>query len=119
MGNSTTYKIYRTEDTFLGKTATIAPNNVMPTPIPIPNSHKQQEIKTVQLNIVCPKCNKTHQINGYLDIDSKTISTLKLPTNPNVGDNDVLTCDNCKFELDLKPIKNEIESKEHKKISFK
>ena len=119
MGNSTTSKIYRTEDTFLGKTATIAPNNVMPTPIPIPNSHKQQEIKTVQLNIVCPKCNKTHQINGYLDIDSKTISTLKLPTNPNVGDNDVLTCDNCKFELDLKPIKNEIESKEHKKISFK
>lgn len=119
MSGSTTYKIFRTADTFLAKTATIAPNNGMPIPIPIHEKQKQQEIQTVQLNIICPKCKKPHQVNGFLDLDSKKIKELKLPINPNIGDNDILTCDNCKFELDLKPIKNEIETKEHKKVFFK
>lgn len=119
MNGSTTYKIFRTADTFLAKTATIAPNNGMPIPIPICQKPKHQEIQTVQFNIICPKCQKRHQINGYLDLDSKKIKELNLPINHSIGDNDTLTCDNCNFELNLKPIKNEIETKEHKKVSFK
>lgn len=119
MSGSTTYKIFRTADTFLAKTVTIAPNNGMPMPSPIDQDKKEHTVDTVQLSLSCPKCKKQHQIDGYLDIDSNKIKELKLPTNPNIGDNDILTCDNCKFELDLKPIKNAIEAKNQRKVSFK
>ena len=88
-------------------------------PSPIDQDKKEHTVDTVQLSLSCPKCKKQHQIDGYLDIDSNKIKELKLPTNPNIGDNDILTCDNCKFELDLKPIKNAIEAKNQRKVSFK
>jgi hypothetical protein len=56
---------------------------------------------------------------GYMDIDSSQIKTGRLKTNPNVKDNDILVCDNCNYALDLKPIKNQVESQTKRKVTFR
>ena len=118
--SSTNYKIFRTADTFLAKTATITPNNPQALlPIPRPNGKAKPEIERAEFNIICPNCRKQHKVIGYMNIDSSQIQKMKLPFNPNIQDNDILICDVCKFELDLKPIKNTIETQQRKKVFFK
>lgn len=115
---STDYKLYFWEDFQMARTATVTNANI-PAPMPVPN--KQNSIEQVVLNINCPKCGKKHEIPGYFDIDSGNIKQLKLPINNKVRDNDILICDNfeCNFEIDLKPIKNQIETQSKRKITFK
>ncbi|MDR1973550.1 MAG: ATP-dependent Clp protease proteolytic subunit [Bacteroidales bacterium] len=116
--SSTNYKLYFWEDFQITRTAAIANAN-MPTPMPVPN--KSSSIEQAILNINCPKCGKKHDVPGYFDISSDKIKQLKLPTNNNVQDNDVIICDNanCNFTIDLKPIKNQIETQSKRKITFK
>lgn len=116
--DSSIYKIYRTEDTYLAKTAIMANSQSM---IPLNNSAvpKVGQIQAAEFNISCPKCRKLHKVVGYIGIDSAGIAKMKLPVNPNVMDNDILKCDNCQFEIDLKPIKNQFEVTHRKKLSFK
>ena len=54
-------------------------------------------------------------------INSETIKKLKLPINNKLQDNDVLICDGlgCGYHIDLKPIKNQIETQAKRKIVFK
>ncbi len=118
--SSTVYKLFFTDDLQLSKTFTVSSGNNMPTAHPFQGKKPQQmQIDSVELNIQCPKCKKRHKVNGYLDIDSKTIKSAKLPTNNNINENDVLICDNCNFALDLKPIKNQVESQTKRKVTFK
>lgn len=72
------------------------------------------------VSINCPKCGKRHDIPGYFDIPSNTVTKLKLPVNPLIQKNDILVCDGigCGFSIDLKPLKNQIEIQSNKKISF-
>lgn len=113
--DSSIYKIYRTEDTYLAKTAIMANSQpVIPLMQPV-----QQQIQTAELNIVCPRCKKKHIVVGYIGIDSASITKMKLPVNPNIIDNDILKCDNCQFEINLKPIENQFEVTHRKKLSFK
>ncbi|MDR2972323.1 MAG: ATP-dependent Clp protease proteolytic subunit [Bacteroidales bacterium] len=117
---STDYKLYFWEDFQLTRTATVANAN-MPAPAPFPMPNKQNTIDYTVLNITCPKCGKKHEIPGYVDIDSNKIKQLQLPVNNKIQDNDVLICDGlgCNFEIDLKPIKNQIETQSKRKITFK
>jgi len=117
---STDYKLYFWEDFQVVRTATIANAN-MPTPVPFPMPNKQNPIEQAILNINCPKCGKKHEIPGYVDIDSNKIKQLKLPINNKLQDNDILICDGlgCNFAIDLKPIKNQIETQSKRKITFK
>ena len=112
---STDYKLYFWEDFQMARTATIAN---MPIPMPIPNQHNS--IEQAVLNIKCPNCGKKHEIPGYFDIDSIRIKQLKLPINNKIQDNDVIICDGfgCNFTIDLKPIKNQIETQAERKITF-
>ena len=104
----------------MSRTATVANAN-MPTPVSIQNTNKQNIVDQVIVNINCPKCRKKYEIPGYFDIDSNKIKQLKLPINNKVQDNDVLICDKlgCNFTIDLKPIKNQIETQSKRKITFK
>lgn len=118
--NSSIYKIYKSADTFLSKTAL---NNIHPkpiSPIPITNGVPHNNLyQRAELEILCPKCNKRHIVQGYVDIPSSKISALKLPTNKMVRDDNILVCDNCGFELDLKPIKNQFEAQHKKSLNFR
>lgn len=120
LDSSTVYKLFFTDELQLSKTFTVSSGNNMPMAHPFQGKKPQQkQIDAVELNVQCPKCKKRHNVNGYLDIDSKTIKTAKVPTNNNINENDVLICDNCNFALDLKPIKNQVESQTKRKVTFK
>ena len=114
------YKLFLWEDVQMSRTAMVTNAN-MPTPVLFPMPNKQNAIEQAVININCPKCGKKHDIPGYLDIDSNKIKQLKLPINNKIQDNDVITCDGlgCNFEIDLKPIKNQIETQSKRKITFK
>ncbi len=120
--NSSIYKIYKTADTFLSKTALInASAASRPIPFPMgPNKVQPKvQLQKADLRIKCPKCNKEHFVPGYIDIPSSQIKALNLQVNKNVNDNNVLVCDECGFELDLKPIKNQFEAQNRKSLNFK
>lgn len=118
--SSTDYKLYFWEDFNITRTATVANANMPTAPIPIPKNQTQQ-VNQVVIEIDCPKCGKKHKIPGYFDIDSATIKKLKLPTNNIIKDNDVLVCDGlgCGLNIDLKPIKSQIETQSNKKLTLK
>jgi hypothetical protein len=118
--SSSVYKLFYTDDLKLSKTYTVNPTSNIPVANPFEQQKaKQKPVEAVELDIQCPKCKKKHKVNGFLEIDSQQIKAGKLPVNPNIRDNDMLVCDNCNFALDLKPIKNQIESQARKKITFK
>lgn len=120
LDSSTVYKLFFTDGLQLLKTFTVSSGNNMPTAHPFQGKKPQQEqIDAVELNVQCPKCKKRHKVNGYLNIDSKTFKSAKLPVNNNIKDNDVLICNNCNFALDLKAIKNQVESQTKRKVTFK
>jgi len=115
--SSTDYKLYFWENFQFTKTATVATN----LSIPMPVHNKSTSIEHAVLNVNCPQCGKKHRIPGYLDISSEKIKQLKLPINDIVQADDVLICDNlgCNFTIDLKPIKNLMETQSKRKITFR
>lgn len=118
--SSTVYKLFFNEDLKISKTFTVSSGNNMPVPNPFTRSKGQQKkIDAVELDIQCPKCRKRHKINGYMHIDSAEIKKGKLAINKNIKENDLLVCDKCNFTLDLKPIKNQVESQTKRKVTFK
>lgn len=118
---STIYKIYYLDNFKLAKTFSVNPGVPQDFPLqklpPQPAKAKQQ-IEGIEINIDCPQCRKSHKIQGYLGIDSIIITQAKLPVNPNIDKNNILICDNCKFNLDLKPIKAQIEQQTKKRVNF-
>lgn len=117
---STIYKLYYLDDFKLAKTAVNQTGNTpIPMPMPGPASGKKTAVEVVELDVQCPKCKKRHLIQGYLDISSIDIQKAKLPAYPHIKQNDILICDSCNFALDLKPIKNQVESQIKRKITFK
>lgn len=120
LDGSTVYKLFFIDDLKISKTFTISPGGNLPAAQPFPQATGQQKaVDAVELDIQCPKCGKRHKVNGYMDIDSQQVKNAKLPTNQNLKDNDILICDNCNFTLDLKPIKNQVESQTRRKVTFK
>lgn len=120
LDSSTVYKIFFTDEIQLSKTFTVSSGNNMPVSHPLASkTPHQKQIDAVELNIQCPKCKKRHKVNGFLDVNSETIKNSKIPLNNNIDKNDVLMCDNCNFALDLKPIKNQVESQTKRKVTFK
>lgn len=117
---STDYKLYFWEDFHIARTATVANANAPTNSIPL-SQNQTKQVDQVMIEINCPKCGKKHKVPGYFDIDSATIKKLQLPTNNNILDNDVLICDGlgCGLNIDLKPIKNQIETQSNKKITLK
>lgn len=115
---STIYKMYFLEDFKLTKTFSVSSGNI-PVPNPVGSTRKNAKIDGLEVEVKCPKCGKVHKVNGYLDIGSDAIRRAALRTNRNVTDNDVLVCDSCKFEIDLKPIKSQVETQTKRKLSFR
>ncbi len=120
-GMSTIYKLFFHEGFKLFKNYAVTPAGTAP--IPVPGQPKPvgpvPSADGAQIGIKCPQCGKEHEVTGYFDLSSQDIQNLNLKTNPNVQDNDILICDNCKFTLDLKPIKSQVETQTKRKFNFK
>jgi len=117
---STVYKLFYIDDLKISKTFTISPGGNLPVTNPFEQSTEQKKaVDVVELDIQCPKCQKRHKVNGYMEIDSLQVKSTGLPININIKDNDILVCDSCNFALDLKPIKNQVESQTKRKVTFK
>jgi Serine dehydrogenase proteinase len=121
-GGSTIYKLFYLDDLRLQKTFAVNPSGktaapMMPAGLPVQG--QQMAIDSVELEMQCPQCGKKHQISGYLGLTSQQVQKMKLKTNPNVQDNDILVCDSCNFAIDLKPIKSQIETQEKRQVTFK
>lgn len=114
---SSIYKIYYLEDFKLAKTFTVSPGQQENINLPINNV--QNKIDSVKLEINCPQCKKKHSVHGFLEINSEDVKKHNLPVNPNIDNNDILICDNCGFNLDLKPLKSQIENQTKKRVTFK
>lgn len=119
LDGSSVYKMFFVDDLKISKTFTVNPGSNLPASTPLPVQGQQKAVEAVELDIKCPKCGTRHKVQGYMDLDSRQIKTAKLPINPNVKDNEILVCNNCNFALDLKPIKNQVESQTKRKVSFK
>lgn len=120
LDGSSVYKMFFVDDLKISKTFTVSPGNSLPISNPLPPAQGQQKaVDAIELDIQCPKCGTRHKVNGYMDLDSQQIKAAKLTTNPNVKENEILVCNNCNFALDLKPIKNQIESQTKRKVAFK
>lgn len=116
---STVYKIFYVDDLKISKTFTVTPSSNLPFTNSFPHSKgNQKAIDAVELDLTCPKCRKNHKVIGYIDIDSAEIKNKNLSVNTNIKENGILICDNCNFALDLKPIKNQIESQTKRKVTF-
>ena len=120
LDGSTVYKLFYVDDLKISKTFSVNPGGNLPITNPFPTTKgNQKTIDAVELDLQCPKCGKRHKVNGYMDLDSAQITAQKLPINNNIKDNDILVCDSCNFALDLKPIKNQVESQTKRKVTFK
>lgn len=117
-GCSTIYKIYKTSDTFLSKTAIVAssPNNSKFPNTVVGNKENHIDLKEAKIEIQCPNCKKKHVVNTYINISSEMAKKLGLKFNPNVNELNNLVCDNCGFSMDLTPILNQIEQKQNAKV---
>ena len=117
---SPVYKLFYIDDLKISKTFSVSSSSNLPAANPFTQPQGQAKpIDAVELDIQCPKCGKGHKVNGYMDINSKQINDAKLPTNENIKENDILVCDVCSFALDLKPIKNQVETQTKRKVTFK
>jgi len=117
---SPVYKLFYIDDLKISKTFSVSSSSNLPVTNPFSQPKGQSKpIDAIELDIPCLKCGKRHKVNGYMDINSKQITDAKLPTNENIKENDILVCDVCNFALDLKPIKNQVESQTKRKVTFK
>ncbi len=108
---SSTYKLFFYKDNRIMRTFTTSSSQSLPLPIPLVPP-KPQKIDEIEIGLNCPKCGKAHKVKAFTD------KKIKQPKNPLITKDEKLVCDNCGFEIDLKPIKNDIELKLKKKIYF-
>lgn len=116
-GSSTIYKIYKTSDTYLSKTAIMA-SNTGNNDNPL-KKVSSQDIKGAKINLQCPKCKKIHVVYAYFGITSEEAKKIGLTFNSNINDLNSLICDNCGFSMDLNPIINQMEQKQNQKVIIK
>lgn len=130
--SSTDYKIYFWKDIQMARTANvntsvippafinpmpkkvITPANGVPAPLPPANAD------SAMIEIVCPKCGKKHVVTGYVGKTRSELDKQGVKKDARISGNDIFTCNNvgCNFAIDLKPIKNQIETQIKKIITF-
>lgn len=118
--SSNNYKMYYSEDIKLHKSITNSNGNNFSLPFKAPHKgNPQATINQIDFKIACPKCKKHHKIIGYPGLEPEKIKELGLPITKNIDNNSILTCDSCKFAIDLKPYKNNIEQQTNKILTLK
>jgi hypothetical protein len=108
---SSTFKLFFSGDNKIMRT--FAALN-QPIGLPMPIGHNVPVQKKIEIGLNCPKCGQAHKIAAYPSNNGRHQQIVK----SNVTDKDTFICNSCGFELDLKPIKNDLELKLKTKIYF-
>lgn len=108
---SSTYKLFLLGENKISRT--YAASNQLSGPL-LPFGQNIPKQSNIEIGLNCPKCGHLHKIKAYPSNNGKP----KQIPNSIVTDKDTLVCSNCGFELDLKPIKNDLELKLKTKIYF-
>ena len=72
---------------------------------------QNNKVTNMILNVECTKCKTKHEIQARLSHDVKKYSTKK-----SYPKNDMFVCPNCKFLINLAPLRLQVESQSGKKI---
>ena len=112
-GSSSIYKIYKTEDLFLSKTAVVANKDASSSS---KSKNNSVQVEKCDIEIECPRCHKIHKVEAFIGVDKQLASKIGIQKNPLIDANNNLVCDICNFALDLKPLINQIEQQKGKKV---
>ena len=112
-GSSSIYKIYKTEDLFLSKTAVVANKDASSLS---KSKNNSVQVEKRDIEIECPRCHNKHKVEAFIGVDKQLSSKIGIQKNPLIDDNNNLVCDSCNFALDLKPLINQIEQQKGKKV---
>lgn len=112
-GSSSIYKIYKTEDLFLSKTAVIANKDASKSSN---SKNSSVQVEKCDIELECPRCHKRHKVEAFIGVDKQTASQIGIQKNPLIDANNNLVCDGCNFAIDLKPLINQIEQQKGKKV---
>lgn len=110
---SSTFKLFFFGENKIMRTFA-ASNQPIGLQLPVGPSPMMTVPKNVEIGLNCPKCGQLHKIRAYPSNNGRPQQIAK----SNVTDKDTFVCNNCGFELDLKPIKNDLELKLKTKIFF-
>ena len=100
--HSTAYKIFAHEYNFMARSVTAKQ------PESEANTGGQSNQDTAVLDIECPKCGTKNKVTAFIGLDPGEPTKKGLATTKNIDENEVLSCENCTFAIDLKPIKARI-----------
>jgi hypothetical protein len=103
--SSSTYKLFFTETQKIFRNQISNAGITLPFPI---DKIKNQRIEA-NINQKCPKCAKMHKFKA---VPIEQLNDLEKKEN----DIENLTCDNCGFNVDLTPVRNQLELQLHKKV---
>ncbi|MGV8946483.1 MAG: SDH family Clp fold serine proteinase [Lutibacter sp.] len=106
--SSSTYKLFftDTQKIFRNQVAQGATS----IPFPIGNNIKNQKIEA-KIEQKCPKCAKVHTLKA-IPVDQLSESELKL------NDIEDLVCDSCGFNVNLNPVRNQLELQLNRKVKI-
>jgi hypothetical protein len=105
--SSSTYKLFFTESQKIFRNQIINSGASLPVPM---NQIKKQKIEA-NIDQKCPKCTKLHKL--------KAIPVSQLSDNEKKKEDiQSLTCDNCGFNVDLTPVRNQLELQLRTKVKI-
>lgn len=79
--------------------------------------HKNGKVDNLSLKIKCPKCGKMHDVIAYYGISLEELDNINIKRSANMN-NDILKCDHCKWDIDLRNDKSILEKQLHQKLYF-
>ncbi len=117
--SSTVYKLFFLADIKLSRTFHVNGGEDFQKPQKA-NNHLQnyRNAQIVSIEFQCPKCAKPYNIQAKLIVAMNGSKPSKYQINSSVPEKEILVCKKCGFAIDLKPVKNKIESETGKKIIF-
>ena len=108
---SSTFKLFFYGENKIMRTFAASNQQIVP---PMSIGQKVSMPKNIEIGINCPKCGQAHKILAFPSNNGKPL----LASKSKVTNKDTFICNSCGFELDLKPIKNDLELKLKTKIYF-
>ena len=105
--SSSTYKLFFTEKQKIFRNQLSNSGTTLPFPI---DKIKNQKIEAI-IDQKCPKCSKMHKFKA---IPVEQLNELE----EKEQDIQNLTCENCGFNVDLTPVRNQLELQLHKKVKI-
>jgi hypothetical protein len=114
--SSTVYKLFFLSDIKLSKTFHVNADSNFQNPQEVSNhGNSLKNAQNVAIEFQCPKCAKKYHIEAQL---LNGLKPKNYQINSSVQKREILVCTECGFAIDLKPIKNKIESETGKKVLF-